>query len=56
MARKQFFDNNSGTKSPRIKIFALFGSSYMTGPGPSIKIFWVLGEYGVVQNQLILKR
>ena len=33
MAQKRFFDNISGTKSPRTKIFALLGSSYMTGSG-----------------------
>ena len=33
MAQKRFFDNISGTKSPRTKFFALLGSSYMTGSG-----------------------
>ena len=32
MVRKRFFGIISGTKSPRTKIFALLGSSYMTGP------------------------
>ena len=54
MVRKRFFGIISGTKSPRTKIFALFGSSHMTGPGPSIKIFGVLGEYVELLNQLIL--
>ena len=54
MAQKRFFGHISGTESPRTKIFALFGPSYMTGPGPSIKFFGVLGEYVELLNQLIL--
>ena len=55
MTQKRFFGHISGTESPRTKIFALFGSSHMTGPGPSIKNFGVLGEYVELLNQLILK-
>ena len=54
MTQKRFFGHISGTESPRTKIFALFGSSHMTGPGPSIKNFGVLGEYVELLNQLIL--
>ena len=55
MTQKQFLGRISGTESPRTKIFALFGSSHMTGPGPSIKNFGVLGEYVELLNQLILR-
>ena len=55
MVRKRFFGIISGTKSPRTKIFALFGSSYMTGPWANIKIFGVLGAFVDFKKRMILK-
>ena len=54
MVRKRFFGIISGTKSPRTKIFALFGSSYMTGPWDNIKIFWVLVAFVDFKKRMIL--
>ena len=54
MVRKRFFGIISGTKSPRTKIFALFGSSYMTGPWANIKFFGVLGAFVDFKKRMIL--
>ena len=55
MVRKRFFGHISGTKSPRTKIFALLGSSYMTGPWGNIKFFGALGAFVDFKKHAILK-
>ena len=55
IARKRFFGHISGTESPRTKIFALLGSSYMTGPWGNIKILGALGAFVDFKKHAILK-
>ena len=55
MVRKRFFGHISGTEPPRTKIFALLGSSYMTGPWGNIKFFGALGAFVDFKKHAILK-
>ena len=55
MTQKRFLGRISGTESPRTKIFALFGSSYMTGPWDNIKFFWVLVAFVDFKKRMILQ-